>query len=212
TASASHCGAQLPETLIPAPMGGCFGWVRYAFLGFNWDLDLWGGKRAAWEAAVDQAHAANVDAHAARLLVSVNVARAYARLGYAFRQQALAKEEFQRASDARKLTSQRVDAGIDSKFQLKRSDAEVASAKGQLAAAGRQVDSARVAMAVLLGKGPDRGLDIHPPKPLAPTQVALPSNLPANLLGRRPDLVAARWRVEAAGRSIKSAKAKFLPD
>src|SRR6185437_3776870 len=42
--------------------------------------------------------------------------------------------------------------------------------------------------------------------------LALPSDLPADLLGRRPDVVAARWRVEAAGEDIKSAKAKFLPN
>lgn len=211
-ASASLSGAHLPATLIPAPLGGHFGWVKYAYLGFHWDLDLWGGKRAAWEASVDQAHAANVDAHAARLMVSVNVARAYAHLGYAFRQQKIANEELERASDAHRLTAQRVHAGIDSKFQIKRADAEVAQAKVRLAAAGREVDAARVALAVLLGKGPDRGLDIDAPQPLAPTQLALPPNLSANLLGRRPDLVAARWRVQAAGKSIKAAKAKFLPD
>ncbi len=211
-ASASLSGAHLPGTLLPEPLGGHFGWVKYGYLGFHWDLDLWGGKRAAWEASVDAAHAASVDAHAARLMVSVDVARAYARLGYAFRQQDIAGEELQRAGDARKLTKQRVDAGIDSKFQLKRADAEVAVAKRQLAAAGRQVDAARVALAVLLGKGPDRGLDIRPPQPLTPAALAVPPDLSANLLGRRPDLVAARWRVQAAGRDIEAAKAKFLPD
>ncbi|HET7267314.1 MAG TPA: efflux transporter outer membrane subunit [Oleiagrimonas sp.] len=211
-ASASISGAHLPSTLVPAPLGGHFGWIKYGYLGFNWDLDLWGGKRAAWEAAVDQAHAAVVDTHAARLMVSVNVARAYAQLGYAFKQQAIAREELKRARGAHKLTAQRVHAGIDSKLQLKRGDAEVALAREQLAKAGHQVDAARVALSVLLGQGPDRGLDIRRPQLLTPARVAVPANLPANLLGRRPDLVAARWRVEAAGQGIKAAKARFLPN
>lgn len=211
-ASASLSGAHLPATLLPAPLGGHFGWIKYGYLSFHWDLDLWGGARATWEAAVDQAHAATVDAHAARLMVSVDVTRAYAALGYAFRLRSIAREELERASHAHKLTAQRVDAGIDSKLQLKRGDAEVAMAKEQLAAASNRVDAARIALAVLLGQGPDRGLDITRPKPLAPARLALPPNLPASLLGRRPDLVAARWRVEAAGRSIKAAKARFLPD
>jgi NodT family efflux transporter outer membrane factor (OMF) lipoprotein len=42
--------------------------------------------------------------------------------------------------------------------------------------------------------------------------VALPSRVPADLLGRRPDIVAARARVEAASRDIASAKAAFYPD
>ena len=40
----------------------------------------------------------------------------------------------------------------------------------------------------------------------------LPNNLTIDLIGRRPDLVAARWRVEAASKDIDVAKAQFLPD
>ncbi|MGH8163569.1 MAG: efflux transporter outer membrane subunit, partial [Rhodanobacteraceae bacterium] len=69
-----------------------------------------------------------------------------------------------------------------------------------------------LALAVLLGRGPDRALDIARPQPLPATALALPSDLPAELLGRRPDIVAARWRVEAAASNIKAAKAAFLPD
>lgn len=212
-ASASVSGAHLPKTLLPESVGGGhFGWLKYGYLSFNWGLDLWGGKRAAWEAAVDQVHAAAVDSHTARLLVSVDVARAYARLGYAFRQQTIAQEELERATHAHKLTEQRVSAGIDSRLELKRSDAEVARDQGLLAAASQAVDRARVALSALLGQGPDRGLSIRQPQPLSPARLALPPNLSAGLLGRRPDLVAARWRVEAAGQSIKAAKAQFLPN
>ncbi len=211
-AKASVSGAHLPGTLLPPPLGGHFGWVRYGALSFQWDLDLWGGKRAAWEAAVDQAHAAAVDARAARLVVSVNVARAWAQLGHAGRRLALADEELQRAREARKLTRQRVSAGIDSQLQARRADAEVAMATRQQLAAARSLDAARIALAVLLGRGPDRTADLAPPAPLDPLALALPSDLPAALLGRRPDLVAARWRVEAASRDIDAAETAFLPD
>ena len=46
--------------------------------------------------------------------------------------------------------------------------------------------------------------------PLAP--LAVPEQLPLHLLGRRPDVVAARWRVEAAARGVDVAKARFYPD
>jgi NodT family efflux transporter outer membrane factor (OMF) lipoprotein len=36
--------------------------------------------------------------------------------------------------------------------------------------------------------------------------------VPAELLGRRPDLIAQRWRVEAAQQDIASAKAEFYPN
>ena len=41
---------------------------------------------------------------------------------------------------------------------------------------------------------------------------AYPQQLSASLLGRRADVVAARWRVEAADKSIAEAKAEFYPD
>jgi NodT family efflux transporter outer membrane factor (OMF) lipoprotein len=173
---------------------------------------LWGGKRVAWQAAVGSARAAEVDARAARVELSGNVARAYVQLGYAFTQQDLADAELKRARSARELTRQRVAAGIDNQIQLKQGDAEVASAEQQVALAARAVDAARSSLAVLLGKGPDRGMQIGRPRLLPPAALAVPTGLPLDLVGHRADLVAARWRVEAAGKDIKAAKTAFLPN
>ena len=212
TAGASIAGARLPSTLVPSPLGGHFSWIKYADASFRWNIDLWGGDRATWEAAVGRARAASLDARAARLEVSTNVARAYAHLGYACRLQDLARKELARATHVRKLTRQRVAAGIDSRLQLQQADAETAHAERALAAGNRGVSAARNVLAVLLGKGPDRGLAIRRPKPLAPAAVALPSKLPAALLGRRPDVIAARLRVEAASQDVKAARTRFLPN
>ncbi|PWK92472.1 efflux transporter outer membrane subunit [Fulvimonas soli] len=212
-AGASVAGARIPTTVLPADAGGGhFAWAKYGYASFSWGLDLWGGKRAAWEAALGEARAAEIEARAARLELSSNVARAYVQLGYAFAQQDVAQAELARARQARELTGQRVAAGLDSQLQLKQADAEVASAEQQRAVADRAIDAARSALAVLLGKGPDRGLDIARPQPLQPAALAVPAQLPAELLGHRPDLVAARWRVEAAAKQIKTARTEFLPN
>ncbi len=207
---AAVAGARPPAALLGNKAH--FAMAKYGYASFKWDLDLWGGKRAAWEAAVGQARAAEVDARAARIELSGNVARAYAQLGYAFTQQDLAAGELKRADQSRELTRQRVAAGIDNQIQLKQSDAEVASAEQDTALAKRAVDAARSSLSVLLGKGPDRGLEIARPQLLQPTALAVPANLPLELLGHRADLVAARWRVEAAGKDIKAAKTEFLPN
>lgn len=207
---AAVAGARPPAALLGDKAH--FAMAKYGYASFKWDLDLWGGKRAAWEAAVGQARAAKVDARAARIELSGNVARAYAQLGYAFTQQDLAAGELKRANQSRELTRQRVAAGIDNQIQLKQGDAEVASAEQQVALASRAVDAARSSLSVLLGKGPDRGLQIARPQLLRPAELAVPSNLPLDLVGHRADLVAARWRVEAAGKDIKAAKTEFLPN
>ncbi|MFC4765580.1 efflux transporter outer membrane subunit [Dyella koreensis] len=208
---ASVAGARLPPALSP---GGDshFSLAKYGYASFNWGLDLWGGKRAAWEAALGQARAAEIDRQAARIELSTNVARAYTQLGYAYAQQDVAKAELERANRARDLTRQRVSAGIDSQLQLKQSDSEVATAEQQQVVATRAIDAARSSLSVLLGKGPDRGLDLARPQVLKPTALTVPGNLSMDLIGHRADLVAARWRVEAASKDIKVAKTEFLPN
>jgi NodT family efflux transporter outer membrane factor (OMF) lipoprotein len=207
---AAVAGARPPAALLGDKAH--FALAKYGYASFKWDLDLWGGKRAAWEAAVGQARAAEVDARAARIELSGNVARAYAQLGYAFTQQDLAAGELKRATQSRELTRQRVAAGIDNQIALQQGDAEVASAEQQVALANRAVDAARSSLSVLLGKGPDRGLQIDRPQLLRPAELAVPANLPLDLVGHRADLVAARWRVEAADKDIKAAKTAFLPN
>jgi NodT family efflux transporter outer membrane factor (OMF) lipoprotein len=212
SADASIAGVRLPTTAFPAPIGGTFERFPATYATFSWGLDIWGGKRAAWEAALGQARAAEIDAHAARLELSVNIARAYVQLGYAFAEKDVANAQLKRARESHALVKQRVAAGIDNRTQIKQAEAEVASAEQQVAVAAEAIDSARIALAVLLGKGPDRGLDILRPQVLQPAALALPPNLTADLIGRRADLVAARWRVEATTKNLAAVKTEFLPN
>jgi len=210
-AKASLPGAQLPEELVPF-MGGNFGFLKMLTLNFNYTFDLWGGERAAWEAALGEQRAVEVDAKAARLSLSADVARAYSQLSYAYQAQDVARDDLARASNLLELTRKRLKAGLDSEAQLHQGEADEASAQQRMAQANNAVESAQVALASLLGQGPDRGLSLQRPQVLHPVALALPANLPADLLGRRPDIVAARWRVEAASQNIKNAKAGFYPN
>ncbi len=211
TAGASIAGARVPP-ILPPIANGHFGVIRYGYLSFKWDIDLWGGKRAAWQAAVGNARAAEIDAQAARLKLSADVVRAYFNLAGAYAQRDFAREELQRAQDFLKLTEKRVTSGIDSKFSLARIQGEAASDRAHLEAADNAVHTSGLVLAALLGAGPDRALAIRRPALPEIPELTLPSELPADLLGRRPDVVAARWRVEAANQNIKVAKTKFLPN
>jgi len=210
--TASYAGIRAPTSVLPAPTGGRYSAVKYLSASFSYDLDLWGGQRDAWEAALGQANAAEVDRQAASITLSTNVARAYSELAHAFVARDLAQDELDRSQHLFQLSQKRMDAGLDSKVQLQQTQSQVASAKQQLAAAEQDIASDRIALAVLLGQGPDRGQELQRPQVLKPGALTLPSNLPAELLGRRPDIVAARWRVEAASKSIDSAKTEFYPN
>lgn len=212
SASGQYSGIRIPDTVLPAPYGGGYNTIEALTLKLSWSPDLWGGQRAAWEAALGRVRAARIDEQAARIALSIQIAESYATMGYGFDQRDVAQAELDRAEQLLGLTRQRVAAGIDSQFQLKQAAAAVPAAQQQVQAAQLRIDGARAALAALLGKGPDRGLAIERPKAVDPLTLALPSVLPAELLGRRPDLVAARWRAQAAQREVDAAKTRFYPN
>jgi NodT family efflux transporter outer membrane factor (OMF) lipoprotein len=110
------------------------------------------------------------------------------------------------------LGQRRLTSGVDSRFQFQQTQSLAANSEEQLIDAEKRLRSAKIALATLLGKGPDRGNEIQRPNILKPSAVALPPSLPADLIGRRPDLVAARWRVEAASKDIAATKTTFYPN
>ena len=83
-ASAQYSGVQLPETLTGPELGGSYLGSTVLMLDFKYALDVWGGDKAKWQAAVGQAKAAEVDAQATRLGLSSNIARAYVGLAQAY--------------------------------------------------------------------------------------------------------------------------------
>jgi len=86
------------------------------------------------------------------------------------------------------------------------------AATGILAAIDEAIGLNRNAIAALLGAGPDRGLDLRPPALSRRRPEALPANAAIDLVGRKPEIVSARWRVEAEAQRIGVAHAGFYPN
>ncbi|RMQ97533.1 RND efflux system, outer membrane lipoprotein [Pseudomonas savastanoi pv. glycinea] len=211
-ADASVSRSRLARDQDPSGMGGRYSTLRSLAVNFNYNFDLWGGQRAAWEAALGQARAAEIDEQAARLTLAADVARAYSDVGQAYIVHDLATEDLKRTQQLLNLGNQRLQSGIDSQYQYQQTESLEANSQEALIAAEKSLRSAKIALAVLLGKGPDRGQEIARPNVLKPAVVTLPTSLPAELLGRRPDIVAARWRVEAASKNIVAGKTNFYPN
>ncbi|MGN6138149.1 MAG: AdeC/AdeK/OprM family multidrug efflux complex outer membrane factor [Ralstonia sp.] len=181
-------------------------------LGVSYDLDFWGKNRSALEAALSDDKSMEAESQASRLMLSTTVARTYAKLAALYAQRDVAERAIVQRKDLTNLAGQRVRAGLDTQVETTQARANVAAAQTELEQVDEQIALARNQLAALLGKGPDRGLAITRPTLLAQTTPKLPNNLTIDLIGRRPDLVAARWRVEAASKDIDVAKAQFLPD
>ncbi|HSN21632.1 MAG TPA: efflux transporter outer membrane subunit [Usitatibacter sp.] len=198
--------------IYPPPLGGSWETPADLTATLGYDLDLWGRLRSAHEGALDEAHAAEVDRHGARLLLSTSVVRAYIRLQQAFDELDIARKLYEEREALVRLVEQRKDAGLDSAVELREAQAAVPAAQERIAQLEETIEVTRNQLAALAGAGPDRGLAIARPAMKVVASGVLPTSVPADLVGRRPDIVAQRWRIEAAGRSIDSAKAEFYPD
>jgi len=198
--------------LTPPPLGGSTRTINTLQATLSWEADFWGRNRAAYEAAVGAAHAADVDAHAARLALSTSIASTYAELQHAWLQRDVAEATLRQRESILALTRDRVAAGLDSRLPQKQAEAALPATREDIARLDERIALSRNALAALLGAGPDRGLAIARPQPAALVPVALPSTVPAELIGRRPDIVAQRWRIEAARQDIAAAKAEFYPN
>jgi NodT family efflux transporter outer membrane factor (OMF) lipoprotein len=197
-----------PEAAVPK------GWNAYPLGDFslNWQIDFWGKNRAALAAATSDAQAAQMEVAEARLVLSTSVASAYADLGRLFDDQVAAKDALRVLGQTADLLRRRYAESLEHKGAAERADSAKSSAEADLAAINEAIGLTRNRIAALIGAGPDRGLTITPPPHAKVMAFGLPSSIPADLIGRRPDVIAARLRAEAAGHRIKEARAAFYPN
>jgi NodT family efflux transporter outer membrane factor (OMF) lipoprotein len=181
-------------------------------LNFSYEFDFWGKNRAAVAAATSEARAASADAAEARLTLSTAVAGAYADLARLYAERDVAERAAQSRQETLDLVVRRVANGADNRSASQQARAGVATAKANVAEIDEDIGLARNRLAALMGEGPDRGLAIERPGAAMIQAFGLPPSLAADLIGRRPDLVAARWRAEADAKRIGVAKAQFYPD
>ncbi|HEY8617069.1 efflux transporter outer membrane subunit [Phenylobacterium sp.] len=190
------------------------GWNDSGRVGANlsWQLDFFGRNRASLAAATSQAQAARAEAAAARLTLSTAVASAYADLAQLHADRDAADQAVRVRRQTEDLISQRRAQGLENRSAEQRAHAARAAAEADLAAVDEALGLTRNRIAALTGQGPDRGIGIDRPAQTSVRAFGLPANLQADLVGRRPDVTAARLRAEAAAKRIKVARADFYPN
>ena len=108
---------------VPPPIAGSWQTINDVSLGVSYELDFWGKNRAAVDAALGRAHAAEVDLQAARLMLTTALARTYLRLDLAYAQRDLAQDTLKQREQTLELTRKRVAAQIDSQLELTQAEA-----------------------------------------------------------------------------------------
>ena len=196
----------------PGALDNATTWDNNAALGFSFALDLWGRESNATEQAVDMAHMSAAEARQAQLELQNNVIRAYIQLSLHYAQLDIIESTLHQQEQILDLAQKRLDGGIGTHFEVSQAQAPLPEIHRQIDAQEEEIALTRNQLAALAGKGPGEGARLKRPTLALGTALKLPSALPAELLGQRPDVVASRWEVAAQARGIDVAHAGFYPN
>jgi len=178
----------------------------------SWEVDLWGRIRAGARAAVAETQAADADLRGARLSVAAQTAKVWFAIAEARQQIALAEESVKSFRLSTEQVRSRYVSGIRPALDLRLALSNLAGAEALLQLRRRQLDGATRQLDVLLGRYPDgRILERHAVERLPETPGPIPGGLPAELVARRPDLVAAERRLAAADQRYLAARRALYP-
>jgi NodT family efflux transporter outer membrane factor (OMF) lipoprotein len=200
------------NTFFPPPFGGNTYTETNVGLNFNYELDFWGKNRAIIASRTSEASAALADVAEARLILATAVTSDYFQLQYELSSLKLFQNIVKQRKEMLQIIQVRGAHGIVSDIPITTARADLQSALIAVASLQEQSQLTQHRLAALIGLNPFTA-DIKV-KPFAYNKniYYLPKVLPANLLARRPDIIAARLRMEAAASQVKVAKAYFYPD
>lgn len=182
-----------------------------ADLNIGWELDLFGRVRSLSDQALQEYFATEAAQYAARLGLISEVSTTYLILAADREQLALAEETLRSRQDAYEMQRKLRDIGNASDLALRQAESELEAARDQALALQASVATDRNALELLVGA--PLPADGQPDRPLESMLAVqdLPAGLPSDLLQRRPDILAAEYRLQGANANIGAARAAFFP-
>ena len=180
-----------------------------ASLSASWELDLWGRLRAGKSAAAADLQASLADMEAARLSLIAQTTRAFFAALESTGQVRLSESTVENLRLASEQIRERYTRGLRPSLDLRLALSNEATAAAVLQQRLRARDAALRQLELLLGRYPAATIPTGELLPSLPP--AVPVGLPADLISRRPDLIAAERRLAAAGARVTEARRALYP-
>jgi NodT family efflux transporter outer membrane factor (OMF) lipoprotein len=183
-------------------------------IGFDasWEIDVFGGKRRALEAATAEWQAAIEARNDAMVSLLAEVARNYVELRGNQQRLGIARRDLKVQQEAMELTRARFQGGVATELDVTREAALLAAQQAAIPPLETAVRAAMYALAVLLGQQPGELLgELSPIGDVPPVPPQVPIGLPSDLLRRRPDVRRAERQLAAETARIGVAKAEWFP-
>ena len=198
---------------LPLPANFPYEYSVYQ-VGFDasWEIDLFGGKRRAFEAATADWQGAAEARNDAMVSLLAEVARNYVELRGGQQRLEVARRDLKLQQEELELTRTRYLGGVATELDVTRDAALLAAQQAVIPPLETATRSTMYALAVLLGLQPGALVaELSPVAnvPVVPPQV--PIGLPSDLLRRRPDVRRAERQLAAETARIGVAKAEWFP-
>ena len=175
----------------------------------NYEIDLWGKYRKAYESAADTIEAEYEAFKTTLLLLTTDLAQSYFRVRMLDAEIDYYQNEIKALQDAVDITTSRYELQTDDYSPVARAKLDLSNTKASYEEAVRErgVEENRVAMLAGLA-APNFHLE---PLPLGGAPPLIPVGLPSSILLQRPDLAEAERRMASEHALIGVAYASFFP-
>jgi NodT family efflux transporter outer membrane factor (OMF) lipoprotein len=181
-------------------------------VGASWELDLFGGKDAARDAARADWQASAAGAVAARLAVAAQTADTYVAIRSLQARLDVARNQQQVQQQLVDLVGLQYRKGVAAELQLRQAEGALAQVKAGVPELEQNLDAAMNALDVLLGLQPgSTRSELASVAPIPDVPAVSDAGGPAALLRRRPDIIAAERALAASNARIGVAISEYYP-
>ena len=213
---ASYSGARQRQNFVGFPIPGAEDEVLSTIftnhgvsLDVSWEIDLWGRLRAATQVVLADLQASAADLRGAQLSMAGQTAKAWFAVAEAQQQIDLSRTTVESFRESAERVRGRFEAGIRPPLDLRLALLNLSNAEALLQQRRQQFDSAARQLKVLLGDYADDVIGM--PLDLPDLTADVPAGLPAELVSRRPDLLAAERRLASFEARVGVAQSNRLP-
>jgi cobalt-zinc-cadmium efflux system outer membrane protein len=196
----------LNNTVAPTAVDNTSNYVGYLTLETN------GAQRFRTGVAGAQLQSAQADAKVTALTVRQAVGDAYSALQVANSSLENEREVYALVNQLRDLTQKQFDLGAAPQTNAIRASVALTTEQQNLIAAVSQVEQARIALNVVLGRSPDAPVDASEPLAYKPVTIPSHADLLAEAVSHRPEIVSANANLQAARANIGLQRSQYLPN
>ena len=214
---ASYSGSRRKQNFVGFPIPGAEDRVLSTVftnqgisLDTSWEIDLWGKLRTTEQAALADLQRSAADLRGAQLSIAGQTAKAWFAAAEAQQQVLLSEATVENFGESAARVRDRFESGVRPALDLRQAMLNLSNAQADLAQRQQQLDATTRQLEVLLAQY--AGANVTPPPDLPGMPDAVPAGVPADLVARRPDLVAAERQVAASEARLRVARRQLLPN